>query len=150
VGVLWLPGCRRRVDDEELFRGGLAMLLGLEDDIEVVGKAGDGVAATELAAFTAPDVVLMDVRMPKGSGIEACVTLKEIAPSARIIMLTVSDEEADLAADPEVGGATAPLGCLTRRLVAGLPLFRLQRGQAPSHRWPAGRPTGSRRDSLRR
>src|ERR1700712_2791075 len=84
------------VDDQELFRRGLTMLLGVEDDIEVVGEAGDGVAATELAAATVPDVILMDVRMPKRSGIEACVAIKDVAPTARIIMLTVSDEEADL------------------------------------------------------
>jgi two-component system NarL family response regulator len=84
------------VDDQELFRRGLTMLLGVEDDIEVVGEAGDGIAATELAAATVPDVILMDVRMPKRSGIEACVAIKEAAPTARIIMLTVSDEEADL------------------------------------------------------
>ena len=84
------------VDDQELFRRGLTMLLGVEEDIEVVGEAGDGVAATELAASAVPDVILMDVRMPKRSGIEACVAIKEIAPTARIIMLTVSDEEADL------------------------------------------------------
>ncbi|MGH3371344.1 MAG: response regulator transcription factor, partial [Nocardioidaceae bacterium] len=52
------------VDDQELFRRGLTMLLTVEDDIEVVGEAGDGVAATELAATAVPDVVLMDVRMP--------------------------------------------------------------------------------------
>src|SRR3954453_14121003 len=84
------------VDNEELFRRGLTMLLALEDGIEVVGGAGDGIAATELAAATAPDVILMDVRMPRWSGIEACVTIKEVAPVVRIIMLTVSDEEADL------------------------------------------------------
>jgi DNA-binding NarL/FixJ family response regulator len=84
------------VDDQELFRRGLTMLLGVEEDIEVVGEAGDGVAATELAATAVPDVVLMDVRMPKRSGIEACVSIKDVAPSAKIIMLTVSDEEADL------------------------------------------------------
>ena len=84
------------VDDQELFRRGLTMLLGVEDDIEVVGEAGDGVAATDLAASAVPDVILMDVRMPKRSGIEACVAIKEVAPTARIIMLTVSDEEADL------------------------------------------------------
>jgi DNA-binding NarL/FixJ family response regulator len=84
------------VDDQELFRRGLTMLLGVEDDIEVVGEAGDGVAGTELAISAAPDVILMDVRMPKRSGIEACVAIKEAAPAARIIMLTVSDEEADL------------------------------------------------------
>jgi DNA-binding NarL/FixJ family response regulator len=83
-------------DDHELFRRGLTMLLTVEDDIEVVGEARDGVAATELAASTAPDVILMDVRMPKRSGIEACLAIKEVAPTARIIMLTSSDEEADL------------------------------------------------------
>ena len=84
------------VDDQQLFRQGLVMLLGVEPDIDVVGEAGDGIAATELAASAVPDVILMDVRMPKRSGIEACVAIKEAAPTARIIMLTVSDEEADL------------------------------------------------------
>src|SRR3954447_7608501 len=84
------------VDDHELFRRGLTMLLSAEVNIEVVGEAGDGVAAAALAASTAPDVILMDVRMPKRSGIEACLTIKEAAPTALIIMLTVSDEEADL------------------------------------------------------
>ncbi len=84
------------VDDQELFRRGLTMLLNVEDDIEVVGEAADGSNAATLAAGLTPDVVLMDVRMPKLTGIEACVAIKDAAPSARIIMLTVSDEEADL------------------------------------------------------
>lgn len=84
------------VDDQELFRRGLTMLLGIEDGIEVVGEAGDGIEGTELATTTVPDVVLLDVRMPKRSGIEACRAIKENVPSAKIIMLTVSDEEADL------------------------------------------------------
>jgi DNA-binding NarL/FixJ family response regulator len=84
------------VDDQELFRRGMIMLLSVEDGIDVVGEASDGVAATELAATTVPDVVLMDVRMPKRSGIEACLTIKDAAPSAKILMLTVSEEEADL------------------------------------------------------
>jgi DNA-binding NarL/FixJ family response regulator len=84
------------VDDQELFRRGLTMLLSVEHDIEVVGEAGDGVEGTNLAASAAPDVVLLDIRMPKRSGIEACVAIKEVVPSAKIIMLTVSDEEADL------------------------------------------------------
>jgi DNA-binding NarL/FixJ family response regulator len=84
------------VDDEELFRRGLTMLLAVEDDIEVVGEARDGIGATELAASTAPDVILMDVRMPRRSGTEACVAIKEVAPTIKIIMLTASDEEADL------------------------------------------------------
>jgi two-component system NarL family response regulator len=84
------------VDDHELFLGGLRMLLDLEDDIEVVGEAGDGRAAAALVETTVPDVVLMDVRMPKRSGIEACRTIKDLAPNTRIIMLTTSDEQADL------------------------------------------------------
>ncbi|HEV8056267.1 MAG TPA: response regulator transcription factor [Nocardioidaceae bacterium] len=84
------------VDDQELFRRGLTMLLAVEDDIEVVGEASDGVAATELAVGSVPDVVLLDVRMPKGSGIDACSSIKSAVPSTKILMLTVSDEEADL------------------------------------------------------
>ncbi len=84
------------VDDQELFRRGLTMLLAVETGIEVVGEAGDGIEGTALAESAAPDVVLLDVRMPKRSGIEACLSIKEAVPSAKIIMLTVSDEEADL------------------------------------------------------
>ena len=84
------------VDDQELFRRGLTMLLSVENDIEVVGEASDGSSAATLACDTAPDVILMDVRMPKQTGIEACVAMKDAAPQARIIMLTASDEEADL------------------------------------------------------
>ncbi len=84
------------VDDQELFRRGLTMLLNAEDDIDVVGEASDGPGAVSFASAEGPDVVLMDVRMPKQSGIETCLALKEAAPTARIIMLTVSDDEADL------------------------------------------------------
>ncbi len=84
------------VDDHELFRRGLTMLLGVEQGIEVVGEASDGAEGIALAVSTAPDVVLLDVRMPKQSGIEACVAIKAASPTTKIIMLTVSDEEADL------------------------------------------------------
>ncbi|HEV7208290.1 MAG TPA: response regulator transcription factor [Mycobacteriales bacterium] len=84
------------VDDHALFRRGLEMVLEQEPDIDVVGEAADGNEAVELAASLTPDIVLMDVRMPRRSGIEACTAIKDVAPSAKIIMLTISDEEADL------------------------------------------------------
>ena len=67
-----------------------------EPGIEVVGEAGDGIEGAALAESTAPDVVLLDVRMPRRSGIEACLDIKQAVPSAKILMLTMSDEEADL------------------------------------------------------
>jgi DNA-binding NarL/FixJ family response regulator len=84
------------VDDQELFRRGLTRLLSVESDIQIVGEAGDGATAAALAASTSPDIVLMDVRMPKLSGIEAITAVRNAAPDARIVMLTVSDEEGDL------------------------------------------------------
>ena len=84
------------VDDHALFRRGLEIVLAAEEDIQVVGEAGDGAEAVDKAADLLPDIVLMDVRMPQRGGIEACTSIKEVAPSAKIIMLTISDEEADL------------------------------------------------------
>jgi DNA-binding NarL/FixJ family response regulator len=84
------------VDDHALFRRGLQMVLEQEPDIEVVGEASDGAEAVQSAADTLPDIVLMDVRMPKRGGIDACTSIHETVPSAKIIMLTISDEEADL------------------------------------------------------
>ena len=83
-------------DDHALFRRGLEMVLDEEDDIELVGQASDGAEAQQKAAESLPDVVLMDIRMPKSSGIEACRAMKEAAPSTKIVMLTISDEEEDL------------------------------------------------------
>ena len=84
------------VDDHALFRRGLEMVLGQEPDIEVVGEAADGAEAVAKASTLLPDIVLMDVRMPRRSGIEACTAIKDVVPSAKIVMLTISDEEADL------------------------------------------------------
>src|SRR5690349_6048987 len=84
------------VDDHALFRRGLEMVLGQESDIEVVGEAGDGAEALDLATALLPDIVLMDVRMPRRSSIEACTAIKDVVPSAKIVMLTISDDEADL------------------------------------------------------
>src|SRR5579875_1265925 len=84
------------VDDHALFRRGLEVVLAAESDITVVGEAEDGADAVAKASETLPDIVLLDVRMPRRSGIEACRTIKDAVPSSKIIMLTVSDEEADL------------------------------------------------------
>jgi two-component system NarL family response regulator len=84
------------VDDHALFRRGLQMVLAQEPDIEVIGEAGDGSEAVTKAEQTTPDIVLMDVRMPRRGGIDACTAIHESVPSAKIIMLTISDEEADL------------------------------------------------------
>jgi DNA-binding NarL/FixJ family response regulator len=84
------------VDDHALFRRGLEMVLEEEPDIELAGQASDGTEAVEKAAEFLPDVVLMDIRMPRSSGIEACRAMKEAAPSAKIVILTISDEEEDL------------------------------------------------------
>ena len=84
------------VDDHALFRRGLQMVLMQEPDIEVVGEASDGAEAVAKARETLPDIVLMDVRMPRRGGIDATTAIKDEVPSAKIIMLTISDEEADL------------------------------------------------------
>jgi DNA-binding NarL/FixJ family response regulator len=84
------------VDDHALFRRGLVMVLEQEKDIDLVGEAGDGAEAVQIAQDTMPDVVLMDVRMPRRGGIEATSQIKAMAPHTKILMLTISDEEADL------------------------------------------------------
>ena len=83
-------------DDQPLFRRGLHVVLGTEDGIEVVGEAENGQEAVEKAQELVPDVVLMDVRMPRVNGIEATRQIRIDVPSTKILMLTVSDAEEDL------------------------------------------------------
>jgi len=83
-------------DDQALFRRGLYVVLGTEENIEVVAEAENGEEAIAKAQELAPDVVLMDVRMPRVNGIDAARQISMDVPSTKILMLTVSDEEDDL------------------------------------------------------
>lgn len=83
-------------DDQALFRRGLNVVLGTEDQIQVVAEAENGEEAIAKAEELAPDVVLMDVRMPRVNGIEAARAIRDSVPTTKILMLTVSDEEDDL------------------------------------------------------
>lgn len=83
------------VDDHEIVRQGLKALLEVEDDIEVIGEASGGDQAVEVVRSYKPDVVVMDVRMPDGGGVEACREIRDQVPETKVIMLTsFSDDEA--------------------------------------------------------
>ena len=82
-------------DDHALFRDGIASLLAAWGH-EVVGQAGSGDEAVELADRLAPDAILMDVRMPGSTGLEATRRIAQLHPSIAIVMLTVSEDEDDL------------------------------------------------------
>ena len=79
------------IDDQELVRTGFAMILDVEDDIDVVGTAGDGDEAVELCRRARADVALMDVRMPRVDGIEATRRLREAGIETRVLVLTTFD-----------------------------------------------------------
>ncbi|GIF21546.1 DNA-binding response regulator [Paractinoplanes tereljensis] len=82
------------VDDQVMVRAGLAAIVGSQDDLEVVGEAGDGAAALALAAVVAPDVVLMDVRMPGMDGLAATERLAASASPPKVLVLTTFHQDA--------------------------------------------------------
>ena len=82
------------VDDQALVRGGFAVMLGLQDDIEVVAEAGDGAAAIEIARTHRPDVILMDIRMPEMDGLAATKAIVDSADwPVKVLILTTFDPD---------------------------------------------------------
>ena len=115
------------VDDHTLFRRGLISLLSGDARFEVVGEAGDANEAHQRALATQPDVILLDNHMPGVNGVDALPGFKAAAPQARVLMLTVSEDERDLAAALR-GGArgyllktmdSEMLGSVIQRTMAG-------------------------------
>jgi DNA-binding NarL/FixJ family response regulator len=115
-------------DDHSLFRDGIISLLEAAG-FEVVGQVGDGQAAVEAALRLRPDLVLLDITMPQLSGLEALRLIKAELPETQVVMLTVSDDDADLFEAVESGA----LGYLLKNLSADQffeMLDGLQRGEA--------------------
>ena len=96
------------VDDQPLIRRGLAMMLETEEGIEIVGQAADGVEAIEMALATSPDVVVMDLQMPRASGVVATREITAQRPSTRVVVLTTFDHD-DLVFEAIRAGAQAYL-----------------------------------------
>ena len=92
-------------DDHRLFAEALAAILAIDDRIEVVGQANDGEKAVELAASQQPDVVLMDIQMPRLDGVEAAKQIKQGRNGPAVLMLTGSNAAADVARAREAGAA---------------------------------------------
>jgi DNA-binding NarL/FixJ family response regulator len=93
------------VDDHPVVRSGLIGMLAVTEDIEVVGEAGDGEAALALVASTRPDVVLMDLRMPRRDGVSATGAIVTSHPSTKVLVLTTYDTDTDILHAVEAGAA---------------------------------------------
>jgi DNA-binding NarL/FixJ family response regulator len=90
-------------DDHEVVRAGLEGMLASQPDFETVGQAADGEEALRLAVALRPDVVLMDLRMPRMDGVEAITRIKEQQPEIHILVLTTYDTDADILRAVEAG-----------------------------------------------
>lgn len=118
------------VDDHVLFRKGIASLLSGREDITIVGEANDGDEAVIMAQQTLPDVILMDVNMPRQNGIETVKVLKREMPHIQIVMLTVSDDDNDLFEAIKNGAKGYLLKNLEPQELYSM-LDRLRQGEAP-------------------
>jgi DNA-binding NarL/FixJ family response regulator len=98
------------VEDNEVFRDALELLLGMRDDVEIVASVGDGAAAVAAAVEHRPDVVLMDYRMPGMDGIQATKEVAEALPDVAVVALTASADAAERDALVEAGA----VACLTK------------------------------------
>lgn len=118
------------VDDHTLFRRGLVALLAGDPALEVAGEAGDAAEAVRKAQALRPDVILLDNHLPGATGIQSLAELKEAAPAARIVLLTVSEDEQDLQAALRSGAHGYllktidgdALGAAIRRVMGGEPV----------------------------
>lgn len=93
-------------DDHVVVRQGLSALLESQSDIEIVGEAADGLEAVALARRCSPDVILMDINMPKMNGLEATRIISTELPRTRIIGLSINDDAETIAAMQAAGAAT--------------------------------------------
>nr|WP_211661278.1 response regulator transcription factor [Modestobacter muralis] len=93
------------VDDHPVVRGGLVGWLAAQPDLDVVGEAGDGLEALAAVAEHAPDVVLMDLRMPRMDGVAATGRITAAHPGVRVLVLTTYDTDADIVRAVEAGAA---------------------------------------------
>ncbi len=88
-----------------MFREGLRLILSQQTDFEIVGEAGDGIVALESTRRIAPDVILMDLRMPNMGGVEATRLIKKEAPSVKVIILTTFEEDEEVFSALRAGAA---------------------------------------------
>ncbi len=124
-------------DDHPLFRDGIVSLLEAAG-FEVVGQVGDGASAVEAAERLSPDLILMDVTMPKLNGIQALSKIKEKKPEVEVVMLTVSDDDDDLSAAAQAGASGYLLKSLDSDEFLSL-LEGIKAGEAPLTRRTAAR-----------